>query len=57
MDMYEAWSEAYLKNCQDPHKVFSEILGITRSEAKRLCYQLMWDSEFIRAYVRNQNNA
>jgi len=47
-----AWVEAYLKQGPDmdvdSHAEFAGILGLTRSEAKQLCYQYMHTQPFLK---------
>ena len=35
----EAFVAAYCRTQGDPHSVFANILGVTRDEAKRMCYE------------------
>lgn len=47
-----AWAEAYLVQGPDmdvdSHVVFASILGITRDEAKILCYQYTYTQPFLK---------
>lgn len=37
-----AWAEAYAKSHGDPHSVFARSMGVTRQEAKVLCYKHLY---------------
>lgn len=52
----QVWAECYLTNkYEDPHKAFSMKLEISRTEAKQLCYEILYGSKFIQSYVANMN--
>lgn len=38
---------------EDPHKVFADDLGISRSDAKVLCYKTLYESKFLRTWAEN----
>lgn len=44
----ECWGKAYLTINEDPHQAFANLLGITRQEAKELCYRMIWESRLLR---------
>lgn len=53
-----AWYEAYvISQEQDKHTVFMELTGLTRHEAKKLCYMIaysVYESDVVQAYVDNK---
>lgn len=48
-EMKDAWVEVYFKNnlMKDPHQEFADKLGISRIDAKELCYKVIFSSEFL----------
>lgn len=40
-------------NFTDPHKVFADGLGIPRHEAKKLAYQILYSSQFLKSWANN----
>jgi len=46
------WAEAYLNDSvEDPHSLFAELEGITRYEAKGLCYRILWTSKILKGFL------
>lgn len=44
-EVQQAWKEAYGQPNGDPHSVFAQKLGMSRNEAKRLCYVYMYSED------------
>jgi hypothetical protein len=55
-----AWYEAYVaSDQQDTHAVFMDLTGLTRHEAKTLCYKIAYsvsESDVIQAYNQTKEN-
>jgi hypothetical protein len=43
----ECWGKAYLTMSEDPHQDFADLLGITRQEAKELCFRIISKSRLL----------
>jgi hypothetical protein len=54
MGKYELFLHHYvLNNFQDPHSSYAEDRGISRQEAKRECYTILYNSEFLKQWAHN----
>lgn len=42
MEHLEAWYKAYTSNDGDKHTIFAQLTGLTRQDAKELCYKLAY---------------
>ncbi|AKJ73481.1 permease protein [Salmonella phage 40] len=54
VDVSKAWSSAYGLPHADPHFIFSTLLGVTRDEAKRICYEYIYSEKGRSTYAINQ---
>ena len=51
---YQDWLQAYMvARVKDPHQLFAELQGISRTDAKELCYQVMFSSPFLKNHLTN----
>lgn len=58
-DVYNDWFQAYIvEEHPDPHLEFSELQGISRIEAKKLCYKVAYTlhiAPVMRAYCQTNH--
>lgn len=50
----DLFMNAYVdNNFEDPHQVFANDLGIPRHEAKKIVYQILYSSQFLKSWAKN----
>jgi hypothetical protein len=60
MNVYQLFTELYIvgpkalqSSSMDAHSIFAEKLKVPRNEAKIICYDILYNSEFVQNYMLN----